>query len=124
MELNKSIGVMLRSYTRAMNVAYNNKGSMFKQKTNSKNVNTGLTLGDNSALICFLHILQNPVKADLSKDLVGWEFSSFHDYAGLRNGRLCNIGLATELLDLPTNQKAFIKFSHQTLPDHYQEYIF
>lgn len=124
LELNKSIGVMLRSYTRAMNVTYKSKGSLFQQKTNSKNVNPSITQRDNYAIVCFLYILQNPVKAGLTKDYGDWEFSSFRDYAGLRNGRLCNKILATELLDLQTDKEKFIKFAQQALPDHYQEYIF
>jgi putative transposase len=122
--LNNSVGVMLRSYTRAMNVAYKNKGSLFQQKTKSKNVNTGLTLRDNYALVCFLYIMQNPVKAGLVKNFHDWEFSSFLDFSGLRKGRLCNMAFTTELLDLPTDKKEFAKFACQTLPDDYQDFIF
>jgi len=123
-ELNKSIGVLLRSYTRAMNVTYGSKGSLFQQRTKSKNLNSGVTIRNNYALICFLYITQNPVKHMLVKDTASWEFSSYRDYAGLRNGRLCNKGLAEKLLNLPSNPVEFRTFIRQSLPDNYQDHIF
>ncbi|MEX0647453.1 MAG: transposase [Balneolaceae bacterium] len=123
-ELNKSIGVLLRSYTRAINKAYKRRGSLFQQKTNSKNLNTGITLDDNYALICFLYIHQNPVRAKLTNKLASWEFSSYKDYLGTRNGVLCNKEMAQELLDLPNTKDSFGRFSLQTLPEHFQDRIF
>ncbi len=40
------------------------------------------------------------MKAGLSKKMEDWDFSSFKDYTGHRNGTLCNIGLGSSLLDL------------------------
>ena len=124
-ELNKNIGILLRSYTRAVNVAYKNKGSLFQQGTNSKNVNRGLTIRDNYALICFLYIHQNPIKAKLATNFDGWDFSSYRDYKGLNcSSKICDKELAGNLLDLPKSSSKFEKFSIQTLPEGYQEYIF
>jgi len=123
--LNKSIGVLLRSYTRAINVVRKSKGSLFQQGTKSKNVNRGITIRDNYALVCFLYIHQNPVKAKLTKSIKGWEFSSFRDYAGLNCcSKICNKELANILLDLPTSTSAFEEFSKQTLPYNFQDFIF
>jgi putative transposase len=123
-DLNKNIGVLLRSFTRAMNIRYQSKGSLFQQRTNSKNVNPGKTIRDNYALICFLYILQNPVRNKLTDNIANWEFSSYRDYAGLRNGNLCNIDLANSLFDLPSSQQEFQKFANQTLPEHFRDNIF
>jgi REP element-mobilizing transposase RayT len=124
-DLNKSIGILLRSYTRAINKSYKNSGSLFQQGTKSKNVNTGLTKHDNYALICFLYIHQNPVKAKLSTSFEGWDFSSYRDFIGLHcESKICNKRLAINLLDLPTSKSAFQEFSKQTLPEGYQDYIF
>ncbi len=38
--------------------------------------------------ICFNYIHQNPVKAGLVKNPEDWEYSSFRDLSGLRNGNL------------------------------------
>ncbi len=124
-KLNKSIGVLLRSYTRAINVAYKSKGSLFQQGTKSKIINMDSTVRDNYALICFLYIHQNPIKAGLTMNFESWEFSSYIDYACLNGcSRICNKDLASNLLDLPTSRPAFEKFSKQTLPEDYQYYIF
>ena len=44
---------------------------------------------------CFHYIHQNPFVAKLATRLEDWEFSSFRDYAGIRDGTLCQKELAT-----------------------------
>ena len=46
------------------------------------------------------YIHQNPVSAHLVIKPEEWNFSSFKDYTGLRNGTLCNKQKAYELLHL------------------------
>ena len=48
--------------------------------------------------ICFHYIHQNPMKANLVKKMEDWDYSSFKDYCGLRNGTLSNKELAIQLL--------------------------
>lgn len=50
--------------------------------------------------ICFDYIHQNPVKANLVKNAIDWEFSSAKDYAGLRNGKLINKDITKEYIEL------------------------
>ncbi|PWN07312.1 transposase [Rhodohalobacter mucosus] len=123
-QLNQNIGIMLRSYTRAINNAQKSKGSLFQQGTKSKNVNPGIEFRENYALICFLYILQNPVRAKLSADFSGWPYSAYLDYSGQRNGTLCNKELATELFNLPTDWNEFKEFVSQSLPENFQDHIF
>ncbi|MGM0622302.1 MAG: transposase, partial [Bacteroidota bacterium] len=52
------------------------------------------------ATACFLYIHQNPVIAGLVSKLEDWEFSSFRDYAGMRNGKLVKKELAFEFIEL------------------------
>ena len=59
------------------------------------------------ATACFLYIHQNQVIAGLVAKLEDWEFSSFRDFAGLRNGKLVNQQLAFQYIDLD--------------PDHFYE---
>jgi hypothetical protein len=49
---------------------------------------------------CFFYIHQNPVKAGLVNRIEDWEFSSYPDYIGLRNGTLVNKKLGLEILNL------------------------
>ena len=106
--LNDSIGIMLRSYTRAINKQYNRSGKLFREATkaeciNGNNVITPSFFNENGIArinvqhpedqypqICFNYIHQNPVKAGLVSVETDWEFSSARDYAGMRNGQLIN----------------------------------
>lgn len=84
-------GVLLSSYSQAINKQQRTSGSLFQQKTKAK-----LLSEDNNGIIisyleqCFYYIHQNPLAANLVNDLNGWPYSSYLDYAGLRNGTLCN----------------------------------
>lgn len=87
-------------------------GSLFRGKTKVKDgwidgavtidgKNKDLFFGpDNDyALQCFHYIHENPVKASLVKVATDWPYSSARDYAGLRNGKLCNQELERQLLE-------------------------
>ncbi|MFT6872988.1 MAG: putative transposase [Roseivirga sp.] len=56
---------------------------------------------------CFHYIHQNPLKSRLTDGLEGWEFSSFKDYCGLRDGQLPSKTLPYELIDIPINPEEF-----------------
>jgi len=115
--LNRSISVLLSSYTKAMNRMYDRTGSLFQKRTKAKELELNEKIDDQYPLICFLYIHQNPMKAKLANKLGEWEFSSYQDYSGLRSGSLCNKKLAADLLELPTDHKKFMALSYQTLPD-------
>lgn len=121
--LNMSISTLLSSYTKAINNMYERSGSLFQRRTKSKELSPDLKTDDNYPLICFLYIHQNPLRAKLVDNLEDWKFSSYMDYSGLRNGRLCHTKLTTELLDLPQKKSDLIQFSRQTIPEHIIEKI-
>ncbi len=109
--LSKNIGIVLSSYTQAINRQQNRRGNLFAHKTKAKMLNEeylNLSGGFNNltgnkpdyTTTCFLYIHQNPVNAGLVAKLEDWEFSSFSDFAGLRNGKLINKQLAYEFTDL------------------------
>ena len=113
-DLNKEIGILLASYTRAINLQENRTGSLFKARTHAECLTTpqGITPSFfNTAFgaqiniripekeypqTCFNYIHQNPVKAKLVKQPEDWEFSSYIDYSGARNGKLVNRERAKE----------------------------
>ena len=107
--LNQSIGIMLRSYTNAIHKQEGRTGALFQEGTKA------VLLDDNISYIpsyfhsafgtiltayqddqksyaenCFNYIHQNPVSSHLVKKAEEWEFSSYRDYMGLRNGKLIN----------------------------------
>lgn len=84
---------LLSSYTKAINKKYERTGSLFTQNTKAK-----ILAPIPDGYICFKYIHQNPLKANLVKDIKDWEFSSYPDYAGLRNGSMCNKELSNNVL--------------------------
>ena len=120
--LNDSIGIMLRSYTRAFNIQNGLSGKLFREKTKAECINCpkGLTPSffiqdgitkmniTNPEMqyqqICFDYIHQNPVRAGLVKRATDWEYSSARDYVGLRKGKLVNKTLAEKYVDVSGRQ--------------------
>ncbi len=102
--INHSIGIMLRSYTNAINKQEKRNGSLFRKQTKAECVNCQEELSPSfintrsgSLLstpyreypqVCFDYIHNNPVKAGLVNNQTDWEFSSAKDYAELRNGTI------------------------------------
>ena len=113
--LNSGISILLRSYTRAIQLQENFKGSLFQQKTKSKELNKDCEYGINHPAVCMHYIHQNPLKAGLVRRLEDWEYSSFKDYAGLRNGTLCNLELGFQLTGI--QKEYLIKESYDVIVD-------
>lgn len=111
-DVSKAIQIILRSYTRAINIQENRNGSLFQQKTKSEALRDEI-LEDNYAESCFRYIHRNPFDAGLVRFLEDWEFSSYRDYFGTRNGTLINKSLANELLDISFEKDAFVNFSYK-----------
>ncbi len=120
---NHSIGIMLRSYSQAVNKQQKFTGKLIREKTKAECVNclekqkpsfytvdgiTRFTPVDPERQypqICFEYIHNNPVKAGLVKKPEDWEFSSAADYAGLRNGTLINKETAYKYIIFPETGK-------------------
>jgi len=88
--LQSAVGVLLRSYTRAIQNQENFQGSLFQQKTKAQLLNKSSGNGLNHPAICMHYIHQNPKRAGLTTNLEEWQYSSFNDYANLGLGTLCN----------------------------------
>ncbi len=113
-KLNDSISIVLRSYTRAINIQENRTGSLFQNRTKAICVTeiNGITpawfqsgygilinIADTEKeypQVLFNYIHENPINESLVTVLEEWEFSSFLDYSGKRNGDLINKELARE----------------------------
>jgi len=112
---------LLSGYARIYNKRNNKSGSLFRQKTKVKclsDINIlaipGKKLQD-YYFTCFHYIHQNPFRAGLVGKIEDWNFSSFKDYALLRNGTLCNKELASKFCSY--NPSDFIKTSYEIIAD-------
>jgi len=118
---NQSRGVLLSSYTKAIQNQENITGSLFQKRTKAALIfdeikidpsfwNTtfgtqkNFSEGRGYLVTCVEYIHQNPVYSKLVKNEEDWEFSSSRDYLGLKEGELFDY----ELLE----KKGFIKTSY------------
>lgn len=117
--------ILLSSYTKAINIQENRSGSLFQQNSKAKCL-TALTnyKSNNYGLICFNYIHQNPVNAGIVNNMEDWEFSSFRDYSGMRNGTLCNKDFAYDLIGIPNGNKEFYLSSNEFLDNSKLQKIF
>ena len=106
--LNESIGILLRSYTRAINRQEVRSGALFREETKaicltcSNGVapawftKMGITrinymIPENQyPNVCYNYIINNPVKDGLVKRAEEWEFSSYIDATRNKECRLIN----------------------------------
>lgn len=94
-ELNTQIGIMLRSYTRAINKQEGIYGSLFQQATKAKQIKSNDYL-----LNCFNYIHRNPLNDGLVKKLEDWRHSSFPFYIGKKESSLVDIEETNQYLGL------------------------
>jgi REP element-mobilizing transposase RayT len=95
--LSHNIGIMLSSYTQAINRQENRKGSLFAHSTKSIMLNLK---GNDYLLNCFMYIHQNPLLAGIVGRIEDWEYSSYPDYIGKRDGSLINVNLGLDVLNI------------------------
>ena len=102
--LARKFGTLTSSYTQAINIEFNRTGSLFQQKTKAKSLQEIdiITKLQKQSYIktCFDYIHQNPINANLVEKNEDWQYSSFLDYCNFRNGTMCNVKLAKELLNI------------------------
>jgi putative transposase len=98
-ELSYRIGILLSSYSQAVNKQNKTIGSLFQQKTKSKilSIKENPKSPDDYLVNAMHYCHKNPTEAGLVMKIEDWPYSSFLDYCGLRNGKLCNKNLLMEL---------------------------
>ncbi|MCX6231905.1 MAG: hypothetical protein NTZ33_10215 [Bacteroidetes bacterium] len=107
-DFNQSIGLLMRSYTQAVNKQKLNSGSLFRKycKAECLTKTKGITpsfyntsqgahmktadLEKEYPQVCFNYIHLNPKAAGFVDKVEDWEFSSYMDHLELRNGKLIN----------------------------------
>ena len=104
-QLTNGFRLLLSQYALDFNKQHDRSGSLFRQKTKFK-----LIFDSHQSFICFQYIHQNPWKAGLVDKMEDWSFSSFRDYALMRNGSLCKKEIAFNLLDV--NEQTFLQDSY------------
>jgi putative transposase len=99
------------AYTKAMNRRYNRVGSLFQGQFQAIAVDRDEYLYH---LTRYIHL--NPVKAEIVAHLQDWEFSSYLEYAGLRNGTLPKLDVLKQQFATDAEYQMFLKSDHDDLP--------
>jgi len=105
--IKKNIGILLSSYTKAINKAFFRTGSLFQNHTKTK-----LITDERYLLTLTNYIHQNPLRIRIVKNIVDWEFSSYRDYIGKRKGTLID---KTIIMNEFNSTDEFIFFSSQKI---------
>lgn len=112
--LSRTIGKTLSSYTQAINIQNNTIGNLFQKKTKAKWLtDPGLDVKDQERgdypKNCFWYIHYNPKKARIVKRLADWPYSSWPDYHGFRDGKICNRELAMQRIGITRSDLSIAK---------------
>ncbi len=123
--INQSIGICLRSYTRAIQKQEKLTGSLFQKHTHAKlliddveiepsywntSFGTQINIAEGRSYLetCIEYIHQNPVVSKLVEKAEDWEFSSMRDFLGVRKGKLIDYDLLIKENLLPKNVNSVI----------------
>ena len=102
--LRRAIGDMLSGYTKAINKQLGRHGNLFQKHTKAK-----LVTSESQFIVLVHYIHQNPYRAKLVERMEDWQFSSYKDYIGKRNG---NIPQKEEVMRHFNSVEDFINQSH------------
>jgi REP element-mobilizing transposase RayT len=92
------------SYTKAMNKRFDRVGSLFQGSFQAKHINENRYL---MHLSRYIHL--NPVSAGLVESAKEWEFSSYRDYIGERDGQLPQSAIVLSQFESPDRYKDFVE---------------
>jgi putative transposase len=101
-EAKRQIGTLLSSYTKSRNKKLKRHGSLFQRHTKAIEVDDVSYL---LSVVTYIH--QNPVRAKLVSRQEEWEFSSYRDYVGMRNGTLPKKEIIFNYIQTPEDFKKY-----------------
>lgn len=129
--LNQSFGVLLSSYTKAIQNQEKITGSLFQKRTKAKLIFDEIEIepaywnsafgalinipeGTSYLQTCIEYVHQNPMYSGIVKNSEDWEFSSFRDYIGKRDGKLLDYSLLLneKLIDV---ENRYLNISRETI---------
>lgn len=109
--LERKIGTMQSSYTRAINIQEKRTGSLFQPKSKVLEVST------EHASVCFHYIHKNLLKAGLCRSLKAWTYSSFNEYLDSETHAksICTREVAYNLLGISKLKEFFLMQSSKDI---------
>jgi putative transposase len=108
-KLSEAMQLLSLAYTKGINKRFNRVGSLFQGRFKAVEVDSDQYLVH---LVRYIHL--NPVKAGFVETALEWEFSSFSEYAGVRNGSLPKMELVRSMIASDEEYQSFL--TESTLP--------
>ena len=107
------------SYTKAINRRYQKCGSLFQGRFQTLHVDS-----DDYLLHLTRYIHLNPIKAGFVKKPEDWEFSSYHEYVGIRQGTLPKTDYVYERFGTQQDYRQFVELPGATTHPSIQHLTF
>jgi len=101
---------VVTSYSKYFNRRYDRVGSLFQGPFKAVNIST-----DSYLLWLSAYIHQNPKVAGLVKNLEAYQWSSYPDFVGLRNGTLCEQGIVLSQFQGREDYANFVENSYEKI---------
>lgn len=102
-DLSRAMQLVSLAYTKGINKRFGRVGSLFQGRFKAIWVDSEEYLVH---LVRYIHL--NPVKAGLVDSALEWEFSSFQEYAGTRNGSLPKVDLIRDRISSDLEYESFL----------------
>ena len=123
-KIKNAVGKLLSSYTQALNKQNHTHGSLFQDNTKTNTLSHKKVLhnhiinANEYPLHCFNYIHLNQVKDKFIINPADWKYSSYLDYAKLRENSICNISMAEKMLGFTRGQE-FIAITNKAQNDNH-----
>ena len=95
---------VFNSYTKAINKKYKRSGTLFEGKFHSIQIDI-----ENYLIHLCRYIHRNPIKAKLVDSVGKWENSNYHEWIGIRNGKLFDKNFILERFGSISNYIDFVE---------------
>jgi putative transposase len=113
-QVQRNLGLVLSSYTKAINKRYSRHGSLFQAHTKAKEIIDEQYL---ITLISYIH--QNPLRSKLVSQLTEWKYSSYKDICVSNTESMISIGFYRQYF---CNNDEFRKYSEEIVHFIRKEY--
>jgi REP element-mobilizing transposase RayT len=117
-DLSKQMQSFLLAYTKAINIRHERVGALFQGRFKAKMVTSNEVL-----LLLSRYIHLNPVAASLVSKAEDWEFSSYRDYLGLRNGTLPKSDVILNQFISSEAYRSFVESIVPNSPDDFNDFL-
>jgi len=101
--LNTCVQHIFNSYTKAINRRYNRDGTLFEGRFKAKEI-----YDDKTILEVCRYVHRNPLDDGLVNNLEDWGYSNYHEWIGIRNGKLWDHNFVLKHFPKPSDYKRYV----------------